>query len=176
MFRVGCALAVLVACGPTNAVSPHAAAAKPWTCPSSLGDPKLYAPPADPAVSPPQRCGASGADEAYIRIAGPGELSFSVDPPGKATGCRRPGEACDKIDLGSFLETATQDLKAHGIQDVAWGLGRCWHNEPVRKISFIVYHWRDAGAAISLVAAQMHAWNLSESLDVSVESIPCGTL
>jgi hypothetical protein len=40
--------------------------------------------------------------------------------------------------------------------------------------SIIVHHWRDASAAVSVLAKQLKAWNVSQSLEVSVEAIGCG--
>jgi hypothetical protein len=170
-------LVLLLACGNTGTIASRPAAHQ-QPCPSDLGDPKLYVPPDDTLVGAPQRCSRSGPGEAYIHIVGPGTQPFSVAPPGDATGCTTPGATCATIDLGAFLDAVTRDLKARGIEPVAWGLGQCrgentggdWDS---RHFGMIIYHWRDATAAVAEVAEQLRTWNASQSFEVSVEAIPC---
>jgi hypothetical protein len=169
---------LLVACGNAGAIAPRPAKHEQG-CPSELGDQALYVPPTDTLVSAPQRCPTSRPGEAYIRITGPGALPFSVDPPGKATGCTTPGATCATIDLGSFLDAVTRELKARGIRYPAWGLGQCarggnrGQDWDTHHFGIIIYRWREANTAVSVVAEQLRTWNASQSFEVSVEEMAC---
>lgn len=180
MLRSSVLVALLAGCWTTSANVPTATATAPGCEPSDIGKPSLFTLPADAVISRPRTCAASGPHEAYIHIAGTGSRQFSVAEPGKATGCTRPGPDCTTVDLGAFLQTVTDQLKARGLNLVSWGIAECGRGHdphPARwddqHLSIIIHHWRSANEAVSIVAAQLRAWDVGQSLEVAVAPIAC---
>ncbi len=181
-MRIVAAWVVVVACG-----SPDAPVIRPRQdrvcAPREFGDASAYTVATDAQIAAPATCATLPPDEAYVRIAGGGDRPFHIASPGHER-CRPEDKGCPTVDLGHVLRGVQAELESRGIQPVSWGPGMCgrggrsdhpgatWED---KHWSVIVYHWKHMNDAVAVVAAALREANASQSLEVAVEHVGCGT-